>query len=405
MEDFEKLSVKDFGPIKDAEVTFRKFTVFIGEQGAGKSTLAKLYALFTWLEKAITRHQIRIEEIENSSRFKKRYCTYNNIDSFFKQDTVLNFHGLHYEFSYNKGILKVSERKDNNDSFNIAKVMYVPAERNILGSVDHPSKLYGLPEALKSFLEEYGNAKVALKSGFDLPFSRAKFVYDMLNDMPKIRNHEYEIKLSEASSGFQTTLPLLLVSKYLSDMVLDRSKNSELNDQEKKALQKEVENIMHNEKLSDEVRDAMLASVSDKYRYSRFINIVEESELNQFPDSQKGVLYWLIADAQKVKGNQLVLTTHSPYILNYLTLSVKAAELNNVAKNNHVIRERIYEIVPVDSLVEISQLTIYQVGNGFVNELDYTSGIPSDSNYLNDMLQKTNEDYDSLLEIEEDLES
>ncbi|WP_223651925.1 AAA family ATPase [Hymenobacter psoromatis] len=42
----EQLIVKNFGPIKDATVDFKRVTVFIGPTGGGKSTLAKLAAIF-----------------------------------------------------------------------------------------------------------------------------------------------------------------------------------------------------------------------------------------------------------------------------------------------------------------------------------------------------------------------
>ena len=42
----EQLIVKNFGPIKDATVDFKKVTVFIGPTGGGKSTLAKLATVF-----------------------------------------------------------------------------------------------------------------------------------------------------------------------------------------------------------------------------------------------------------------------------------------------------------------------------------------------------------------------
>ena len=41
----EQLVVKNFGPIKDATVDFKRVTVFIGPTGGGKSTLAKLAAI------------------------------------------------------------------------------------------------------------------------------------------------------------------------------------------------------------------------------------------------------------------------------------------------------------------------------------------------------------------------
>lgn len=61
------------------------------------------------------------------------------------------------------------------------------------------------------------------------------------------------------------------------------------------------------------------------------MNVVEEMELNLFPDSQKNVLYELIADAYKLSGNRLLMTTHSPYVINYLALAVKARQLADKA--------------------------------------------------------------------------
>jgi flagellar biosynthesis GTPase FlhF len=42
----EKRTVCNFGPIESAEVEFKRVTVFIGPTGGGKSTLAKLAAIF-----------------------------------------------------------------------------------------------------------------------------------------------------------------------------------------------------------------------------------------------------------------------------------------------------------------------------------------------------------------------
>jgi predicted ATPase len=42
----ERLTVKNFGPIKDVEIKLSKLVIFIGETGTGKSTLAKLISIF-----------------------------------------------------------------------------------------------------------------------------------------------------------------------------------------------------------------------------------------------------------------------------------------------------------------------------------------------------------------------
>lgn len=399
----ETLHIRNFGPITEAEIVFSKYTILIGEQGSGKSTIAKLYALFTWLEKAITRHQVTKKYVTQYSRFINTYCSYNNIDSYFKKHTYLCFIGLHYKFLYENDVLQINDNDETPEDFNTAKVMYVPAERSILGSIDHPTRLKGLTEPMRTFLEEYDIARENIKTGYKLPFDEVNFEYDKLNDVSWIKNAEYKIKLSSASSGYQSTLPLLLVSSNLSDMVFDKSKKSDLDDKERKALQKEVDKIMTNTSLSEEVRNASLRSISSRFKYSRFINIVEEMELNLYPVSQKSVLYELFADNNKLADNRLLLTTHSPYIINFITLSVKAEQLSTRCAGRKDIQARIYDIVPQESLVESSTIHIYELLNGRISLLENYQGIPSDDNFLNNSLEETNSCYDSLLEIEEDM--
>ncbi|MBK8701664.1 MAG: AAA family ATPase [Saprospiraceae bacterium] len=51
-----KIRIKNFGPIKDGYqendgwLEIKKVAVFIGNQGSGKSTVAKLISVFMWLE-------------------------------------------------------------------------------------------------------------------------------------------------------------------------------------------------------------------------------------------------------------------------------------------------------------------------------------------------------------------
>ena len=51
-----KIRIKNFGPIKqgcpddDGWIDIKKVSVFIGNQGSGKSCVAKLISTFTWIE-------------------------------------------------------------------------------------------------------------------------------------------------------------------------------------------------------------------------------------------------------------------------------------------------------------------------------------------------------------------
>jgi predicted ATPase len=42
-----RLIIKNFGPISDVDIEMKKYNFFIGGQGVGKSTIAKLFCLVT----------------------------------------------------------------------------------------------------------------------------------------------------------------------------------------------------------------------------------------------------------------------------------------------------------------------------------------------------------------------
>lgn len=56
-----RIKIRNFGPIKegyqenDGWIDVKKVTVFIGNQGSGKSTVAKIISTFTWIEKSLVR--------------------------------------------------------------------------------------------------------------------------------------------------------------------------------------------------------------------------------------------------------------------------------------------------------------------------------------------------------------
>lgn len=74
---------------------------------------------------------------------------------------------------------------------------------------------------------------------------------------------------------------------------------------------------------------AEITTVSNKYTNSFFLNVVEEPEQNLFPESQMKNLAFLLEAANVNDENKIVMTTHSPYVLSYITLAAKTYELMN----------------------------------------------------------------------------
>src|ERR1700712_734329 len=99
-----KIKIKNFGPIKegylenDGWIDIKKVTVFIGNQGSGKSTVAKLISTFTWIEKALTRGDYDSKHFERKNKLKNQYLTYHRIENYFsnsenRDNTLIEYRG------------------------------------------------------------------------------------------------------------------------------------------------------------------------------------------------------------------------------------------------------------------------------------------------------------------------
>jgi len=410
-----KIRIRNFGPIKegyqenDGWLDVKKVTVFIGNQGSGKSTVAKLISTMTWIEKALVRGDFKEKDLTVYNRFAK-HCSYQNIQSYFKENTRIEYKGKAYSILYELGNVLVSKNEDNGYSF--PKIMYVPSERNFVSSVKNVRNLKGLPSTLYTFSDEFIDAIEDIKGHIDLPINNAKFEYQKLNKLSWIIGEDYKIKLSEASSGFQSFVPLFIVANYLSHSLEKETDSTvkEISIEEGKRIREEIEKIYSNPNLSEEVKKASLEYLSSRFKYSCFINIVEEPEQNLFPSSQRQIVNILLEFVNMNKGNELLMTTHSPYIINYLTLCIKAESIYKTLtdkkfKLSDPEFSQTNEIVPMSSTVKANDLVIYEFdeGDGSIKKLGNYEGIPSDINYLNQSLAESNRLFDLLLEIEEEL--
>lgn len=60
----------------------------------------------------------------------------------------------------------------------------------------------------------------------NLPINNIGIEYDKLNDTLNLRGKGYKVKLTDASSGFQSLVPLYLVTGYLANSVKDKSETN-----------------------------------------------------------------------------------------------------------------------------------------------------------------------------------
>ena len=103
----EILHIKNFGPIKDVKLELKKVNILIGDQGTGKSTVAKLLAV---IKEVLDHSEIKLfingEDASKQQRtqffeekFKKNLEDYG-ITNYLKQDTYIEFKGSTNYFTY-----------------------------------------------------------------------------------------------------------------------------------------------------------------------------------------------------------------------------------------------------------------------------------------------------------------
>ena len=355
----ERLIVKSFGPVKDLDVIFKKVTLFIGDQGTGKSCVAKLFSMFKWTEKVLSQKKYKLSYFEQYNRFQKMLCKYHRIESFVNESSYIKFEGDLYDFLYENGNFSVIDK--NHEIKGISKVMYVPAERSIVSVAENKSKLLKeLPDSSETFSDEFVNAKKFFQNGYNLPFEGLRFEYDSLNDAGWIHGVDYKVRLINASSGIQSSLPMCIVSEYLSSKISDKEE-VKLSKEEKDKLEKRVAEIMQNEEYSDSIKDMMIRQLSYANRYNQLINIVEEPELNLFPRSQMEVLFSLISNNASAEENMLVFTTHSPYSLAIINTMIMGAKAYANATEEQ--RGQIEAILPVKYQINDNEIAAYRLSS------------------------------------------
>ena len=392
----EQLIVKNFGPIKDATVDFKQVTVFIGPTGGGKSTLAKLAAVFKNNEFYRGGQPARIQMIKNYSLIR-----YFNDDSDFKWtdgdgaflinqnleviepgtlgsrkssvaidliyedeekrrvfEKVIDAYSLNLKL-HSEGLVKSNGDdllQQIHDLLDGAKPplvpSYIPAERIFVSSIEYswPGLLrddIGLPKSILDFSNSFSLSRKNVPE-LDIKFLNAKYFHRNGQDFIKISGVETLFRLYETASGIQSVTPLLVLLEHLS----------------------------HNTEQTQSF-------------------IIEEPELNLYPTAQQGLLNWLVEKCTKGE-NDLTITTHSPYILSHLNLLLYAYQ---VAEKHPDRKEAVAAIVPEASWINPKEFACYQVENGGVQSLvDAELGL-IDNNELDGLSGDAADAFDNLIRL------
>lgn len=403
-----QLKIINFGPIKsgfeesnNGFFEISKYTIIVGDQGTGKSTIAKIFSTFCWLEKACER-----EYYENLS-FSDfiDLCSYQRLPKeYFLETTILAYKGKAFEFVVEKNTFSLKKLNDKN--YICPKIMYIPSERNVVSVLEDLDQIKNIPKVIKDFKGELKKANLNLQKYSKTNILDYEISYDSSKDLNfiKAKSSNEKIPLTSASSGLQSIVPLFLVTnylfKFLESPILERINSMNVANQEfilnnikDSYLMAKVKLYLSSNITKNFTQDdiSVLEKDFSKYIDSSFINIVEEPELNLFPSTQIRILEALIR-CNTLKGSKLFITTHSPYILSAMNNFIYA---NDIFQSKH----KLVDEIPEKYLVNIKDVSAYKTENGKIINIKDEECNLIDSTAIDDCSSKINEIYSKLIDI------
>ena len=355
----EYITIKEFGPLKNIEnIEIKQFTVLIGESASGKSTLMKIVAMMRYLYKmANIRSYLKHSKIAKSP-FRMRLSTMmerQEMGKMFTKNSILIYRmvmdaDVSYEVRIENGKLFVPSIAKEHLLF--SKASFISENRNVIPT--WTQKAWKNKGATLGFYfhetnEDFGCASEGEKE-LMMDFVGMKMIITHPKGKPTryqivpTDGHHAPIELIEASSGIQTSAPLALIVDYF-------AKDFSF----KEAFNRSVMSYLYEmENLSK------FKAVSEPTSLPKIVDVhIEEPELSLFPDAQCKLIEKIFYTALHAKNDRtlnMLMATHSPYILNFLNIVLnQTKEQRARLNNNNTAVYRIYEGEIQDLLMQDEQ--------------------------------------------------
>lgn len=349
-----KLKIKNIGAIKDVELNLNRVNVIMGPQSAGKSTIAKIISFCLWLDKEML---ISADEYKVDHNFlQKHLFSFYGMGNYLVEDSYIYFEGNIITFEYSNNNVKLVK---NEDIINckLSKIAYIPAER-ILLSLPNIFSLKLPHSSISNFIFDWFSLQNKFRSGEEVLLSdlSIKYFYDDYEHRDKVLlENGKQLYMSEVSSGLQSIIPLYVSVKYLTDWIYKNE--DEISVEKRMRINKSQSQLLTQNRYihsSDNDKALMLNHIS-KPQFAQII--IEEPELNLFPQTQMTLMYNLLSMLNR-EQDCIVLTTHSPYILYALNNCMLAWMVKDKVANYNLS-------LSSSSFINPCSVSVWELQNGY----------------------------------------
>lgn len=445
----QRIVVKNFQGIKEADVSISKVLIIIGEQASGKSTLAKLIYFFQTIQEDIFNLVFYDEkklELQNGYDLEKfitnKFYNFFGSTQFWDAFEVSYSYGenktislsisednkmLHYQItaSFEKAILQAYQ--DNINIPNIHKPFFLPVVQgldNINQVHNSLSKIFSLRQTHTLYTIAGRNLTVSYSDLFKKylfsnieqsieknrtasPFSKTQNTDEIL--MLKFIEH-VDGTLSNLGGGIKGIIQanpdnrtLLLADKKMQTILKGKYFNNNLGEHinvqgenKKNVLLKDASS---GQQESIRILQDLFLIIEDGRPVMR---IFEEPEAHLFPVAQKELIELMALMLNSVQNSSIIITTHSPYILSVFNNLLFASQ---VAAKHPDKKEAVKQVIQEEFWLQPEEVNAYSLGNSYDPEKNYFEDIFNeetgtiDQNYLDAVSEMLGEEFYKLIEI------
>lgn len=375
----KRLAIHNVGPIRDVDIELNRFNFFIGPQSSGKSTVAKILSTCSWIEKEVAT-TLNENVVPDADAFRKLIEVFHKMEGYFKagSEIVYDTDVIRIHFDNDANNLQVNLK--DNGRYEREKICYIPSDRNMVTLPELQGFEFGATN-IRSFLFDWMSAREFYNSENKASILNldVKYFYDKNETKYKdriehVNGETYGISLACASSGMQSVVPMQILLQYYTGQYYNELENKisfDLN-AKKRALRKQlIMNLIVNRMKVEETdpnerlqlfNDGVHAGNAEYIKWLEEFNetferltvphkscfIIEEPEQNLFPFTQLELIEELVRLCSSERNHGFTVTTHSPYIVNFL----------------NVLILRHYKGVTEKTVLNADELSVFAVQNG-----------------------------------------